>query len=761
MPGSAINRRRISAFLLALALSTCALSAAGAQPAAAPAAFVIAGRAVQLRVFSAGPQAIRITILPAGDPAAAAQLAASPALVSPQTAKPAFQFSSLDRPRTFALSGLRVSVSDHPLRIAILGAAGQAVQTLQIDSATGAIRFPLGTGPLYGLGEGGPQTSGAASGDSSQPFSRRGNVYPMRTSQDAYDKPHFGGRLPIPWLLGNGWALFLHDPEGAFDLTGPDATFTPSPGSPLPIDIFVVAAPQPAQALAAYARVTGFPSMPPLWALGYQQSHRTVENWQALSTIAHTFREKNLPCDTLIYLGTGFAPSGWNTGPRSFQFNPVVFPDPPANIRELHDLHFKVVLHVVDPPRHLAGNVTDAPDSGNPDSVATYWSQHAPVERLGVDGWWPDEGEWLSRVSRLARIRMYWQGPQLVRPNLRPYTLNRTGFSGMQRMGGWLWSGDTNSTWQTLADQVPVGLNAGLSGIPYWGTDIGGFFSTPELDGELYARWFEFAAFTPLFRSHGRPSATRYPWSWNAGAIGNPELSPTVPGTAPPSLDKMHNPAIEPICRKYLDLRYRLMPYLYAAAWQTHLTGLPIMRALWVSYPNDPQAAAQTDEYLWGSDLLIAPVTHKAATVQTVYLPRGLWYDFWTHHRLHGGRQVTRTVDLATIPIYVRAGAILPSGPVKQYTTEMVPGPLTLTVYPGADGHILLYDDDGQTFDFRQGQYTTVSVDWNDRARRLTVTPEHGSQAWNVLTRTIVVKEATGGATREITLGSRPQTIQF
>ncbi len=747
------------ASLLALAFSFFVISSALSQPPTA--ALSIAGQPVSLSFYSAGPQAIRIILLPTANPAAAAQLAASPAIVFPPFAIPAVQFTSLDHPQSFQLAGLHVSIINSPLRIAVTTAGGKSVQTLDFDSATGAVTFPLGSGPLLGLGEGGPQSPDASTTSAGQSFTRRGQTYPMRTSQDTYDKPHFGGRLPIPWLLGSGWAIFLHDPLGSFDLRGPEASFTPAATDPLPIDIFIVSAPQPAQALEAYARITGFPSMPPLWALGYQQSHRTVDNWQALYNIAQTFRQKDLPCDVLIYLGTGFAPSGWNTGPRSFQFNPVVFPDPPKNIAQLHDLHFHVVLHVVGPPKHLAGSVHDAPNPADPDSVATYWSLHAPVERLGVDGWWPDEGENLSRASRLARIRMYWQGPQLIRPNLRPFTLNRTGFSGMQRIGGWLWSGDTNSTWQTLADQIPVGLNASLSGIPYWGTDIGGFFSTPQLSGELYARWFEFAAFTPLFRSHGRPSATRYPWSWNSGAIGNPELSPNVPGTAPPSLSEMHNPAVEPICRKYLDLRYRLMPYLYAAAWQTHLTGLPIMRALWLYYSSDPEATARTDEYLWGRDLLIAPVTQKAASTRILYLPSGLWYDFWTSRPIRGGRDHTRHVDLATIPIYTRAGAIIPSGPVKQYTSEEVPGPLTLTIYPGANGHILLYDDDGITFNFRQGQYTTVSVDWNDHARRLTLTLEHGSQTWNELTRTIRIREATGGPTHQITLGPKPQTIQF
>ncbi len=743
-------------YLLSIPLLAMPLAVAqvvGQAQAAAPGrtsdAITIANRHAQLSLSAAGPRSLRITLLPENDSAAAARLAASPGIHLQHAAPPALQITTFSHARMLRVAGLRVRVSSHPLRIAVSTAAGKPVETLKFDAATGAVTFPLGTGPLLGLGEGGPQ------------FNRRGSDFPMRTSQDAYDKPHFGGRLPIPWILGNGWALFLHDPVGAVNLTGAEGRFTPKTSDPLPIDIFIVAAKQPAEALTAYARITGYPSMPPVWALGYQQSHRTVDNWKMLYGIARTFREKHLPCDVLIYLGTGFAPSGWNTGPRSFTFNPVVFPHPPEDISELHDMHFRVVLHVMGPPKKLAGSVDDKREPGNLNSVATYWGLHAPVEKLGVDGWWPDEGEELSRDSRLARIRMYWQGPQLVRPNLRPYTLNRTGFSGMQRMGGWLWSGDTNSTWQTLADQIPVGLNASLSGVPYWGTDIGGFFSTHELTGELFARWFEYAAFTPLFRAHGRPSATRYPWSWNSGTIGNPELSPNVKGSAPPSLSEMHNPAIEPVCRKYLELRYRLMPYLYAAAWQTHETGMPIMRALWLYYPNDPRAATRGDEYLWGRDLLIAPVTTKAATSRSLYLPHGLWYDYWTGKRMEGGREVTRRVDLATIPIYARAGAIIPTGPVKEYTTEKVAGALTLTIYPGHNGHILLYDDDGVSFNFRRGDYTTISVNWNDQTRRLTITPEHGGQVWHELTRKIEVREATGGPAHEIVLGAKSQTIQF
>jgi hypothetical protein len=758
-PASSLNRILLLICLIVAGSGTSAHSLvqqgrSSAKPSlatslsAADGDLTVAGRHVEVRIATAGGQSVRISLMPLHDRAAAAQLQPNAGGDGANERSASLVVTSLLHARTFTLSGYRIKLTNHPLRISIATQRGAAVQDLEIDEKTGTMSFALGQGPLFGLGAGGPQ------------FSRRGYDFPMHNDEDAYHKPQFGGRLPIGWLLGDHWALFLNLPEGAIDLRGERGLFTPSAPA-LPLDIFVTGFKQPAEVMREYARITGFPSMPPVWALGYQQSHRTITSWQMLYGIASTFREKKLPCDVLIYLGTGFAPSGWNTGHGSFTFNSAVFPDPAADIRTLHDLHFRVVLHDLKQPDELTGRAADRLNPSNPDSVANYWSKHVPVERLGIDGWWPDEGENLDRASRLARIRMYWEGPQLVRPNLRPYTLNRTGYASMQAIGGWLWSGDTTSSWETLADQVEVGINTSLSGIPYWGTDIGGFFSTRQLTGELFVRWFEFGAFTPLFRAHGRPSATRYPWSWNSGQIGNPELSPHVKDSAPPDLKELHNPAVEPICRKYLDLRYSLMPYLYSAAFEAHRTGLPIMRALWLYYSDDPNAKVRGDEYLWGRDLLVAPVTEKGATTRSLYLPRGEWYDFWTSQRVEGGREVTRPVDLATIPLYARAGAIIPTGPVKQYTTEKVRGPLTLTIYPGADGSILLYDDDGVSFNFRRGEFTTIQVQWNDTARRLTIAPQHGSQIWNELSRDFVIRMATGGAGRHVRLASAPQTVQF
>jgi alpha-glucosidase/alpha-D-xyloside xylohydrolase len=293
----------------------------------------------------------------------------------------------------------------------------------------------------------------------------------------------------------------------------------------------------------------------------------------------------------------------------------------------------------------------------------------------------------------------------------------------MQAYAAFLWSGDVLSRWETLKTHVAVGINAGLSGIPFWGTDIGGFVPTEEYTGELYARWFQFGAFCPLFRSHGRDWKLHRPWGWNTGEIGYPETP-----NYHPRPEELHNPAIEPICRKYLELRYRLMPYIYTAAKETCETGLPMIRALWLHHGDDPLAVERGDEYLFGRDLLVAPVTEKGALSRTLYLPRGTWYDFWTNERHEGGREIVRKVDLETLPLFVRGGSIVPMGPVRQYTSELSEGPLTLAVAPGANADRFLYEDDGESFDFKQGKYMRIDMHWDNVARTLALRLASGAR---------------------------------
>ena len=485
---------------------------------------------------------------------------------------------------------------------------------------------------------------------------------------------------------------------------------------------------RPAELMREWADLTGYPHMPPLWSLGYQQSHRTLESGESVLAELKRFRKEKLPCDAMIYLGTGFCPSGWNTGHGSFTFNPQVFPDPAVMFRQFHDDHFKVVLHVVSPPEDLHGEVGDGGAAlQDPSSAAAYWPKHREVQRTGVDGWWPDEGDELNAASRLARNRMYWEGSQMFQPDTRPFALHRNGYAGLQRYG-WLWSGDTLSTWATLRAQVSVGMNAGLCGIPYWGTDTGGFVPTKEFTAELFVRWFQFSAFCPSFRCHGRTWKLRLPWGWDLGSYEPAEFDGQFAAATLPQPQALHNTAVEAICRKYLNLRYQLLPYLYSAVAETHATGLPLMRSLWLSYPLDPKAAATDNQYLWGENILVAPVLEAGATHRTTYLPNGEWWDYWTNDRIEGGKDEVREVDLDVLPLYVKAGTILPLGPVKQYAQEEMSEPLILRIYPGADGAMQLYQDDGIGFDYLKGQFSRIVCTWNDKERKLTLKADAGGK---------------------------------
>jgi alpha-glucosidase/alpha-D-xyloside xylohydrolase len=377
---------------------------------------------------------------------------------------------------------------------------------------------------------------------------------------------------------------------------------------------------------------------------------------------------------------------------------------------------------------------------------------------MGVDGWWPDEGDPLDIPSRLARNRMYWEGPQIDRPNERPYALHRNGYAGMQRYASFLWSGDVYSTWETLKTQIPIGLNTALSGIAYWGTDIGGFVPTPEFTAELYLRWFQFGAFCPLFRCHGRAWKLRLPWGWDMGEPGPTEIS-NYHGAAIPDPSQLHDPRVEPICRKYLDLRYGLLPYLYSTVRECAQTGMPMMRALWLHFPDDPKAVSRGDEYLWGPSMLVAPVVEKGAQSRRLYLPDSTWYDFWTGERLVGGREMERGVDLATIPLYVRAGSILPLGPAKQFTGEKIDKPLVTTIYPGRDASFLLYEDDGRSFNYRKGEWMGIEMTWMEGERKFRLRLAPGSRLLPPTPRAITVRLAE--IERNLEFGGRPIEVSF
>ncbi len=606
----------------------------------------------------------------------------------------------------------KVQLTDRPWCMSVMDSGGRMRQSIRLDEMTGAIKFQMGEGRLFGLGEGG------------HPLNRRGTKDTMVNGQHSPELATYGARSPMPWLMSTeGWGIFFAHPWGTFDLTGQEGSFLPTQETPTR-DIFLVLAETPAELMKEWAELTGHPHMPPLWAFGFQQSHRTLASRDAVLAEAKRFRAEKLPCDAMIYLGTGFCPAGWNTGHGSFTFNPAIFPDPATMFREMHDEHFKIILHVVSCPEDLHGEVGDTGAAlADPSSAAVYWHGHREVWSKGVDGWWPDEGDELPPASRLARNRMYWEGSQKFEPNVRPFALHRNGYAGMQRYA-WLWSGDTLSTWKTLAAQVMVGITAGLCGIPYWGTDTGGFVPTKEFTAELFVRWFQFSSFCPSFRCHGRTWMLRLPWGWDMGNYGPAEFDGQFAALTLPRPEELHNKAVEEICRKYLNLRYQLLPYLYSSVAQTHRTGLPLMRSLWLDFPQDERAAAVENAYLWGDSMLVAPVLEPGATSRTVYLPHGGWWDYWKNVSLEGGTEVAREVDLETLPLFVRAGAILPVGAVKQHTGEVSDEPLLLRVYPGADGAMTLYEDDGKSFDYEKGAFSSIVCTWEEQSRTLRLRAE-------------------------------------
>jgi len=735
------------------AAATCAALLLPARTEATEQALRIAGQSVEIQIAPVSQHTARLTILPLTNSlehGRAITVGGDGSLVQTSWGAAILKLRTSSAVRTVKTGNLIVKLSSDPVAFSIETLRGAVVQRLTVDRDTGAVSFITGDSPLLGLGEGGAQ------------FDRRGSIDRMRSGQGGFQLRTHGGRVPIPWLIGTaGWAMFIHQPFGTFDFSGTESKFQPAgPEAALPLDIFFVAANEPVTIMAEYARLTGYAEMPPLWSFGYQQSHRTLASREEIMAEAKTFRHKKLPCDTLIYLGTGFCPSGWNTENGSFSWNSRVFPDPKGILDELHKENFRTVLHVVIKTNKLTGTVHDPcePGCADQEKACCHWDAHRKDFAMGVDGWWPDEGDPLDTTSRLVRNRMYWEGPQLERPNERPYALHRNGYAGMQRYGSFLWSGDVYSTWETLKVHIPIAINTALTGIPYWGTDIGGFVPTKEFTAELYLRWFQFGAFCPLFRSHGRNWKLRLPWGWNTGDSGPLEIN-NYNGAAIPDSSQLHNPQVEPICRKYLELRYRLLPYLYSAVRECATTGMPILRALWLHYPDDPKAVARQDEYLWGRDVLVAPVVEQGATSRKIYLPHGAWFDFWTGERVQGGAEISREVDLETTPLYVRAGAILPLGPAKQYVEHKVDEPLSISIYPGADASFLLYEDDGSSFDYRKGKWMGVQMAWHDARRVLKLSLASGSRILPPLRRNIEVK--LGQSTRAAVFDGHPVEVSL
>jgi alpha-glucosidase/alpha-D-xyloside xylohydrolase len=734
----------------------------------------------QLDIRAAGENGVRITIQPQDSKD---EFPYTPALVERDYPKPVISLRELDsafEPVKATAGNVNVTVQSNPLSVLVTTLDNKPVQTITF-APDGKMSFALDDQPVLGMGEGGPRQTEDSWRTDKIELDRRGRLHPMTPW---YGTGTYGSYNPVPLMIGTaGWGLFIPTPAGAIDLSDAETgTFIPAepiaPGTvvsrrqqrkgriglpppeyfiPGTYDVFVFDAQDPAAFMKDISTISGQAVLPPKWVMGYQQSHRTMRNEAQILEVIDTFRKKQIPLDSVCYLGTGFCPKGWNKKQPSFEFNPDLFKrDPKEVLADMHDRHVKVMMHMIPWDRDrlatIQGTIPPKPgETLDNTHIQNYWNEHNPLVDAGVDAWWPDEGDWFDFHERMKRHEVYYTGPLSKQPNVRPWSLHRNGYLGVARWGGWMWPGDPLSTWRTLQTHIAIGINHSLSLSPFWNSDIGAFYTVDEYSAELYARWVQFAAFNSLMRCHGRGWENRLPWAWGLSEPGPGEGSYVQPKS------EMNNPTIEPIVRQYIELRYQLLPYNYTLTWDARETGMPMMRSLWLHYPKDEKASATGDQYLWGRDMLIAPVYEEGATSREVYLPAETWYDWWTGKAVEGGQTITRQVDLACMPIYVRAGAIIPLDPVRQYTSQEVDQPTTLRIYPGADGQYTLYDDDGISLDYLKEDSVQTLITWDDAAKKLTLEPASKQTA----TRTFQVELIPDGVTRKIRYTGQRLALKF
>jgi alpha-D-xyloside xylohydrolase len=521
--------------------------------------------------------------------------------------------------------------------------------------------------------------------------------------------------------------------------------------------------------VARYRQLTGPAPMFPRWTLGYWQSKERYKGQEELIDVVKKYRSLGIPLDGIVQDWQYWGENNdlWN----SMEFGNPRFPKPQRMVDEVHELHAYQMISVwpsfgkktkpyqefaakdmlfdfITWPRTPHVKVYDAFD---PEARDIYWKYlNSGIFKLGMDGWWLDATEpdqltpfdtdddnetalgsfrKVRNAYPLMSTKGVYEHQRQTSEAKRVFILTRSAFAGQQRYGTMVWSGDVNSRWDVLAKQVPAALNLSLAGFPYWNSDIGGFFPSgtypkgvqdPAFQ-ELYTRWQQFAAFTPMMRSHGEFTpreiyrfGERGTWSFDAQ-------------------------------EKYIHLRYRLLPYLYSNMWNvTHNAGT-LLRALPMDFPRDPKATELGNEYMFGPAFLVRPVTEaqyvnrpdKNAPVpanftQTksvgVYLPAGTtWVDFWTGKRQTGNQTVQRETPIDLMPLYVRAGSVLPLAPRQQYIGEKDGAPLEIRVYPGADGEFTLYEDENDNYNYEKGAYATIRMRWNDKTRQLTLEDRTGN----------------------------------
>jgi alpha-D-xyloside xylohydrolase len=556
------------------------------------------------------------------------------------------------------------------------------------------------------------------------------------------------------------------------------------------MDYYFIVGPAFDQIVAELRELTGRAPMLPRWAFGYIQSRERYESQDELLAVAREYRSRRLPLDCVVLDWKSWSGDLW--GQKSL--DPDRFPDPGRLTDELHALGVRLMVSIWPVMRPggedwrefseaglLLGNGATY-DAFDGDARHLYWTQaNRGLFSHGIDAWWSDctepfEADWAGAVKPEPEERMringeeasryldpevtnaysllhsegMYTGQRATRSDKRVLNLTRSAFTGQQRYGTVTWSGDVSATWDTLRRQIAEGLNFCATGLPYWTTDAGGFFVArrPELwfwagdydDGvqdlgyhELYVRWFQYAAWLPMLRSHGTDTPREI---WRFGEPGEP--------------------AYEAIATA-LRLRYRLLPYIYSLAGWTTQHAYTMLRSLLFDFADDPAVRDVADQFMFGPAFLICPVhqpmrygphsTPLADVPQSrpLYLPAGSdWHDFWTGQRFRGGRSIDADAPMERIPVFVRAGSIVPMGPIRQHADDVPAAPLELHVYGGRDGVFRLYEDEGDGYGYEDGAFATIDIAWHDAARRLTVGARMGEFPGMVRERDLVLVLHTG-----------------
>jgi alpha-D-xyloside xylohydrolase len=575
-----------------------------------------------------------------------------------------------------------------------------------------------------------------------------------------------GENVCVPFLVSsNGYGLIWDNPSKTTIDLGFNQQNVWSSQVGDRVSFFVIAGGDSDEIYGGYRQLTGVTHMLPKATYGYIQSKAIYPTQEQLLAVAKGYRERQLPLDVLVVDFLNMTRQG------EMDLDPARWPDPAAMNDELHAMGIKTMLSVW--PHYAKGTqfydmlkekgwlIHDAagvPDPGgfkdvigpnidttNPAAAKWFWEQIRDrylkpdhFDYLWLDETEPDidpakdfydagSGARYYNVYPLFHTASVYEGFRRdFGDSRRVMILARAAYLGAQRNGTVFWSSDVQATWDMLKRSIPAGLNFTATGMPYWDTDIAGFFSplipanyhaphTPLVDAsdaretvgnyedypELFVRWFEWGAFQPVMRAHGEREHNEV-WAYGKQA--------------------------EAILAKYLRLRYELMPYTYSLGYASYQTGAPFMRALFMDFPKDPKVAGIPDEYMFGPAFLVAPVTEQGATTREVYLPAGSdWYNYWTNERLKGGQTIVAKAPIDTIPLFVRAGSIVPLGSVVQSTKEKQ-AIAAVRVYPGANGRFTLFSDDGTTYGYEKGERSVTTLRWDDAAHRLT---HEGAAAWS------------------------------